>query len=80
MVEAFVLVQTEVGRAEVVAKHLAGLPGVVSSEYVTGPYDVVVRVSADTAGRLQTDVVPMVQQVNGITRTLTCPIAGGAAP
>ncbi len=35
----------------------------VSSEYVTGPYDVVVRVSADTAGRLQTDVVPMVQQV-----------------
>ena len=51
VVEAFVLVQTEVGRAEVVAKHLAALPGVVSSEYVTGPYDVVVRVSADTLGR-----------------------------
>jgi hypothetical protein len=80
VVEAFVLVQTEVGRAEVVAKHLAGLPGVVSSEFVTGPYDVVVRVSADTVGRLQTDVVPMVQQVSGITRTLTCPIANGARP
>ena len=35
MVEAFVLIQTEVGRAEVVAKQLAGLNGVLSSEYVT---------------------------------------------
>ena len=47
----FHVVQTEVGRAEVVAKHLAGLPGVVSSEYVTGRYHVVVRVAAETVGR-----------------------------
>ena len=53
MVEAFMLIQTEVGRAEVVAKQLAGLPGVLSSEYVTGPYDVVVRVGADTLDELQ---------------------------
>ena len=71
------LIQTEVGRAEVVAKQLAGLPGVVSSEYVTGPYDVVVRVEAGTSAVLQSDVVPSVQQVTGITRTLTCPIADG---
>ena len=38
------LIQTEVGRAEVVAKQVAALPGVLSSEYVTGPYDVVVRI------------------------------------
>ena len=74
------LIQTEVGRAEVVAKQLAGLPGVLSSEYVTGPYDVVVRVGADTLAELQSDVVPSVQQVTGITRTLTCPIADGAQP
>ena len=30
MVEAFMLIQTEVGRAEVVAKQVAALPGVVS--------------------------------------------------
>lgn len=71
------LIQTEVGRAEVVAKQLAALPGVSSSEYVTGPYDVVIRVEADTAARLDSDVVPSVQQVTGITRTLTCPIANG---
>jgi DNA-binding Lrp family transcriptional regulator len=69
------LIQTEVGRAEVVAKQLAGLPGVQSAEYVTGPYDVVARVGADTLDALHRDVVDKVQQVPGITRTLTCPIA-----
>lgn len=69
------LIQTEVGRAEVVAKQLAGLAGVVSSEYVTGPYDVIARVEASTAADLQSAVIPSVQQVTGITRTLTCPIA-----
>jgi hypothetical protein len=51
---------------------------VSSSEYVTGPYDVVVRVEAPTPSELQSTVVPSVQQVTGITRTLTCPIADGA--
>jgi len=74
------LIQTEVGRAEVVAKQLAGLTGVLSAEYVTGPYDVVVRIGADTMGALQADVVPAVQKVAGITRTLTCPIANGVHP
>lgn len=71
------LIQTEVGRAEVIARQLAALPGVLSSEYVTGPYDVVVRIGADSLNDLQTTVVPAVQQITGITRTLTCPIADG---
>ena len=74
------LIQTDVGRAEVVAKQLAELAGVRSAEYVTGPYDVVVRIAADTMSDLQDTVVPNVQQVAGITRTLTCPIADGAHP
>ncbi|EID12485.1 Lrp/AsnC ligand binding domain-containing protein [Mycolicibacterium phlei] len=78
MVEAFMLIQTEVGRAEVIAKQLATLPGVLSAEYVTGPYDVVVRIGAETLDALKADVVPSVQQVSGITRTLTCPIAATA--
>jgi DNA-binding Lrp family transcriptional regulator len=77
VVEAFMLIQTEVGRADVIAKQLAGLPGVLSAEYVTGPYDVVVRIGAQSLDELQAGVVPSVQQVSGITRTLTCPIANG---
>ena len=74
------LIQTEVGRAEVVAKQLARLAGVLSAEYVTGTYDVVVRIGADTMSDLQDNVVPNVQQIAGITRTLTCPIANGVRP
>jgi hypothetical protein len=48
---------------------------VLSSEYVTGPYDVVVRIGGNNAEELTTTIVPSVQQVSGITRTLTCPIA-----
>jgi DNA-binding Lrp family transcriptional regulator len=69
------LIQTEVGRAEVVAKQVATLPGVLSAEYVTGPYDVVVRIGASSAEELAATVVPTVQQVAGITRTLTCAVA-----
>ncbi len=58
MVEAYILIQTEVGRAEVVAKQVAELPGVLSSEYVTGPYDVVARVGSDTKDELTASVVP----------------------
>jgi DNA-binding Lrp family transcriptional regulator len=75
VVEAFMLIQTEVGRAEVVAKQVAALPGVLSSEYVTGPYDVVARVGSETLADLQAKVVANVQGIDGITRTLTCPIS-----
>jgi uncharacterized protein with GYD domain len=75
--EAFMLIQTEVGRAEVVAKQVAALTGVVSAEYVTGPYDVVVRVGAGDADALS-EIVAAVQRVEGITRTLTCPVAGAS--
>ena len=69
------LIQTEAGRAEVVAKRVAALPGVLSSEYVTGPYDVVVRIGSTSEDDLTATIVPSIQQITGITRTLTCPIA-----
>ena len=72
------LIQTDVGRAEVVAKQLAELAGVSSAEYVTGPYDVVARIAGDTEDEMQNSVVPSVQQVAGIT--LTCPIAAPSRP
>jgi DNA-binding Lrp family transcriptional regulator len=75
VVEAFMLIQTEVGRAQVVAKQIAGLPGVLSAEYVTGPYDVVVRVGSDSVAELKANILSSVQGIDGVTRTLTCPIA-----
>ena len=74
MVQAYILVQTEVGKAAAVAAEIAGISGVISAEDVTGPYDVIVRAEAEDVDRLGQLVVARVQGVGGITRTLTCPV------
>lgn len=74
MVQAYILIQTEVGKASAVAETIAKIPGVLLAEDVTGPYDVIVRAQAETVDELGRLVVARVQQVEGITRTLTCPV------
>lgn len=74
MVQAYILVQTEVGKAAAVASEIAQITGVISAEDVTGPYDVIVRAEADDVDKLGQLVVARVQGVGGITRTLTCPV------
>ncbi|CAL9446372.1 MULTISPECIES: Lrp/AsnC family transcriptional regulator [Streptomyces] len=74
MVQAYILIQTEVGKASVVAETISKIPGIIQAEDVTGPYDVIVRAQADTVDDLGRMVVAKVQQVDGITRTLTCPV------
>ncbi|MPZ65111.1 MAG: Lrp/AsnC family transcriptional regulator [Pseudonocardiaceae bacterium] len=74
MVQAYILIQTEVGKAATVAAEISDLPGVTSAEDVTGPYDVIVRAEADNVDELGQLVVARVQRVEGITRTLTCPV------
>ncbi|MGH8862033.1 MAG: Lrp/AsnC ligand binding domain-containing protein [Jatrophihabitantaceae bacterium] len=73
-VNAYILIQTEVGKAASVAEAIAALPGVTNAEDVTGPYDVIVRAEAETVDDLGKLVVANVQSVPGITRTLTCPV------
>jgi DNA-binding Lrp family transcriptional regulator len=74
VVTAYILVQTEVGKAAQVARDIAGITGVQQAEDVTGPYDVVVRAEARNLDELGKLVVARVQAVDGITRTLTCPV------
>jgi DNA-binding Lrp family transcriptional regulator len=74
MVEAYVLIQTEVGKAAEVAKRIGEISGVTSSEAVTGPYDAVVHTQAEDVDSLGKLVVARIQAVDGITRTLTCPV------
>ena len=74
MVTAYILIQTEVGKAAKVAKDVVGITGVQQAQAVTGPYDVIVRAEARNLDELGKLVVARVQAVDGITRTLTCPI------
>lgn len=73
-VSAYILVQTELGKAAEVAAAVAALPGVIAADDVTGPYDVIVRASAADIDELGRMVATRLQAVDGITRTLTCPI------
>jgi DNA-binding Lrp family transcriptional regulator len=74
MVQAYILVQTEVGRAADVARQIAEIAGVTQAEDVTGPYDVIVRAVAENVDELGKLVAAQIQAVEGITRTLTCPV------
>lgn len=73
-VSAFVLIQTEVGRAAQVAEAVRAIPGVVSADDVTGPYDVIARAESESVDELGRMVVSRLQMIEGITRTLTCPV------
>lgn len=74
MVNAYILIQTEVGKAATVASAVRTVQGVAEAEDVTGPYDVIVRAEAKTVDELGKLVVARIQSVEGITRTLTCPV------
>lgn len=74
MVQAYILVQTEAAQAARVRDEISGIEGVVQADDVTGPYDVVVRAQADDVDALGRLVVARIQQLDGIERTLTCPI------
>ena len=74
VVQAYILIQTDVGKAAEVAREIAQVKGVTLAEDVTGPYDVIVRAEARNIDALGQLVVSRIQAINGVTRTLTCPV------
>ena len=74
VVEAYVLIQTEIGKPPQVAAELGRISGVGAADILTGPYDVIVRVEAADVDALGKLVVTKIQAVEGVTRTLTCPV------
>ena len=52
VVQAYILVQTNVGKAAEVAHAIANIQGVTLAEDVTGPYDVIVRAEAASVDEL----------------------------
>jgi DNA-binding Lrp family transcriptional regulator len=74
VVSAYILIQTEVGKASHVTREIGKISGVVAADGVTGPYDVVARGEASDLDELAKAVVMPIQAVDGVTRTLTCPV------
>jgi DNA-binding Lrp family transcriptional regulator len=74
VVGAYILIQTEVGKAREVAAAISTIEGIVRVDAVTGPYDVIVLSEARNVDELGKMIVSQVQMVSGITRTLTCSV------
>jgi DNA-binding Lrp family transcriptional regulator len=71
---ALVLVQTETGKAFSVAESMRAVHGVITSEVVTGPYDVIEKMREATLDDLAKLVASKIQAIQGTTRTYTCPV------
>ena len=74
MIEAYVLIQTEVGKAAQVVAAVREIPGVTRAVVLTGPYDLLAHVEAidvDSLGKL---AVSEIQAVDSVVRTVTCPV------
>ena len=74
MIAAYILIQTEVGTAAMVAAALRGLPGVLETATVAGPYDVIARAQARDIDELARLVTSRVQALDGVKRTMSCPV------
>lgn len=74
MVQAYILIQTEVGKSTSVADAIRRISGVTATHEVTGPYDVISRIEANSVDELGTMVIAKIQDVPGISRTLTCTV------
>ena len=72
MVRAYVLIQTHVGMGPQVARDVGQIKGILSSEGVTGPYDVIAHAEAPTLDGMGRLVATEIHAVVGITRTITC--------
>ena len=75
MSQAYILILTQVGKAQDVAREVSRIRGVATAQDVTGPYDVVVRAEGSSLDEISRSVLARILGVAGITRTLTCPIA-----
>ena len=72
--EAYILIDTEVGRGRWVAARVAGLDGVLYTEMVTGAHDVVARARRRCESDLMSCLEDEILAIPGVTRTVVCPL------
>lgn len=73
---AFILIETEVGRARQVAESLRSVPGVLAADVITGSFDVIATIEASSMSAMAEVITGQVQSIRGVLRTITCVSAG----
>ena len=70
--KAYVLIETQVGKTKQVVEAIRKLEGAASVDVVTGPYDAIAILRAETPNDIGELIVAKVHPVAGISRTVTC--------
>ncbi len=70
-IAAYIFIETTQGKARSIARDIAQIPGVKTAHSVTGPYDVITYVQADSINVLGDFIVTKIQALPGVLRTLT---------
>ncbi len=68
---AFVLISSEIGTENEVLKKLQQVENVVEAHVVYGVYDIVVKVKAETVGKLKETVTSKIRGLDKVKSTLT---------
>ena len=73
---AYILIESEVGRAGEVARGVQGLKfdeaTIVSVDTVTGPFDVIAQLEAEDLDDIGRSITEGIQTIDGVGRTTTC--------
>ncbi len=70
--KAFVLIETDVGKTKEVVAKVKQLKGVDSVDPVTGPYDIIATIKAESLNDIGDLVTGKIHPIAGISRTVTC--------
>ncbi len=70
--KAFILIETEVGKNREVVAAIKQLGRIDSVDIVTGPYDIIAVVEAETLNDIGDLVTGKIHPIDGISRTVTC--------
>jgi DNA-binding Lrp family transcriptional regulator len=70
--KAFILIETVVGKNREVVSNIKQLKGIKSAESVTGPYDAVAVIEADSITEIGDIITAKLHTIDGISRTVTC--------
>jgi DNA-binding Lrp family transcriptional regulator len=69
---AYVLIETAIGKTKDVLTVIRQVEGVKSAELVTGPYDIIAVVEAESLNDIGDLITSKIHAVTGISRTVTC--------
>jgi len=70
-IAAYIFIETMQGKAKTIAGQIGEIAGVKTAHSVTGPYDVIAYVEADSLLALGDFIVSKIQATPGVLRTLT---------